>query len=82
MASMNFTKDKFTLNVINEFIQFGLRLIEKPNPTTISLASAEVSTGPVKVKQEYFIYLKLYGVPAYGVFQQDLIDKIRLEYKL
>ena len=82
-APVTFSLDPFTLNVLNELICIGLALKERPPPPkTIALASAELSAGPVKVKQQYMIYIQLYGVPLYGVFHKDLLDKIVAEYKL
>ncbi len=83
MNAYAFTKDPFTLNILNELILFGLALKYKPpKPKTFALGRAEVSAGPVKVKQVYSIYVQLYGVPLYGIFQEDLLAKIRAEYKL
>jgi hypothetical protein len=82
-APVTFSMDPFTLDILNELIQIGLALQPPPpTPKTFSLASAEISAGPVKVKQQYMIYIQLYGVPLYGVFQKDLLDKIVAEYKL
>jgi len=75
--------DPFSLDILNELILIGLALKEKPPPPkSLAIASAELSAGPVKVKEQYMIYIQLYGVPLYGVFQQDLLNKIVAEYKL
>jgi hypothetical protein len=79
---MRFTKDKFTLNVIIELIRIGLSLQQDTQPTQFILAKAEVKPDPVEVKNEYLIYLKIYGVPIYGYFEEHLLQKIREEFNI
>ncbi len=79
---MVFAKDKFTLNVIIELIRIGLSLQQDAQPSQLILAEAEVTPDPVQVKNEYLIYLKIYGVPIYGYFEEHLLQKIREEFNI
>jgi hypothetical protein len=84
--SLFYSRDKFTFNYLTNLIRFGAILQEKLRPQTTttfySLARADVSVAPVQVKMEYVVYIKLYGVPLYGVFDESLLAKIRADFNL
>jgi hypothetical protein len=46
------------------------------------LAEVEVKTAPLNVKYEYIEYIKRYGPPTNGVFDEDKLKKLRTELGL
>lgn len=62
-------------------VQFEELRNQRPdrNGREVVLADIKVNSPPVRIKQEYFIYVQRYGPPVDGKFDETLLNKIRSE---
>jgi hypothetical protein len=71
----------FLVSALQPIISTMIPIVKKENDSKmVYLAKATVSAPPVRPKMEYFIYVKRFGPPQKGIFDEQALNTIREEY--
>jgi hypothetical protein len=72
----------FYLRLVDDLIQLLYNREQETTEQGVTdaapvIARYDIQNEHVQVKMEYFIYINQYGVPADGIFVEELLQKIR-----
>lgn len=75
-------KTPFYLKIIDELIKTidTIKKFSTDKGSGAVMFSANVSLPTVVPKFEYMIYVDIYGPPVFGIFNEDVLAKIRKDY--
>ncbi len=82
VTRLNQQRVDFYVGVLDDLLDIVERLENCGEKKTVTrdgavIAKVEMSGFNVQIGMEYFIYINTYGIPADGVFEEEVLERIR-----